>query len=225
MGSVHGLTRQLEAFMDGIMERADPETRQALQQVGEAMTADGLAERALRAGDAAPDFSLPDQFGRTVTLHELLAKGPVVLTFFRGGWCPFCTIALRALAGIRAELKKAHGEVVAISPQTTGVTLDTAERNGLGFPILADHGNAVARRYGLVWELGPEVRAVYERLGHALPRINGTTDWTLPIPAGFVIGRDGKIAYAHVDTRVTSRLEPRLALEAVRELEAGVAPG
>ncbi len=218
---MEGLTRQLEAFMAGLLERTDPQTGQALRQAAQALSEAGLLDNALRAGDLAPDFALPDQSGRVVSLHELLSRGPVVLTFFRGGWCPFCTIALRALARIRPELRRQGAEVVAISPQTTGNARETADRNGLAFPILADHGNEVARRYGLVWELSPEMQAVYERLGHPLPRINGTNEWTLPVPAGFVVGRDGKVAYAHVDARLTRRLDPTAALAAVRELEMG----
>lgn len=218
---MEGLTRQLEAFMAGLLERTDPATARGLRQAARALSDAGLLDNALRAGDMAPDFALPDQSGRVVSLRELLARGPVVLTFFRGGWCPFCTIALRALAQIRSELLRQGAEMVAISPQTTANAMETAERNGLAFPILADHGNAVARRYGLVWELGPEMQAIYQRLGHPLPRINGTSEWTLPVPAGFVVGRDGKVAYAHVDTRITRRLDPTAALAAVRELEAG----
>ena len=220
---MQGLTRQLESFMAGLLERTDKATSEALQKEARALAEAGLLDSALHAGDTAPDFALPDQSGRIVSLLELLADGPVVLTFFRGGWCPFCTIALRALARIRPELRRQGAEVVAISPQTKGNALDTAERNGLAFPILADHGNAVARRYGLVWELGPEMQAIYQRLGHPLPRINGTNEWTLPVPAGFVVGRDGRIVYAHVDARITRRLEPEAALEAVRELEASPA--
>ena len=218
-----GLTRQLDAFMAGLLERTDPATAKVLRQTAQALSEAGLLDGALRAGDIAPDFALPDQSGRVVSLHELLAHGPVVLTFFRGGWCPFCTLALRALERIRPELRRQGAEVVAISPQTASNAQETAERNGLAFPILADHGNAVARRYGLVWEVGPEMQAVYQRLGHALPRINGTNEWTLPVPAGFVVGRDGRVAYAHVDTRITRRLEPAAALAAVRELETGAA--
>lgn len=219
MGAV--LARQLDAFLDGLLDRLDPATVRALSQ---AARGHGELPGALRAGDMAPDFALPDQSGTVVSLRALLARGPLVLTFFRGGWCPFCSIALRALDAIAPELRRVGAEVVAISPQTQRNAAATAERNRLGFQLLADHGNAVARRYGLVWELQPEAQAVFERLGQELPSINGTSEWTLPVPAGFVVKRDGHIAYAHTDTRITRRLEPEAALTAVRALATAPPP-
>ena len=215
------LSRRLDAFMASFMERIDPAMGRTLAEAAAGLRASGVLERAPKVGDVAPDFTLADQHGRAFSLRERLVDGPVVVTFFRGGWCPFCTLALRALNDVSRDLRRAGAEIVAISPETAERAADTAERNDLSFPLLADAGNTVARQYGLVWELGPELRDVYGRLGHVLPRINGTNDWALPIPAGFVIGRDGRITYAHVDTDVTRRLEPRAALEAVRRVVVG----
>ena len=214
------LSRQLDAFLAGVLERTDPATAEILREAarsGLPGTAD-IRVAGPRAGDPAPDFALADQRGARIGLRELLAKGPLVLTFFRGGWCPFCTISLRALDSVRAELAREGATVAAISPQRSDLALDTAERNDLKFPLLIDPGSEVARRYGLVWELGPELRTVYERLGHALPQVNAAREWALPIPAGFVIAQDGTIAYAHVDPRITRRLEPREAVRAVKDL-------
>ena len=213
------LSRRLDAFMAGFMDRVDPAMAGTINQATNLLRASGILDRTAKVGDMAPDFVLPDQSGRLVCLCESLQAGPVVLTFFRGGWCPFCVLALRALDEVSREVKRAGGTIIAVSPQTAEGTAATAEQNDLSFPILTDVGNLVARRYGLAWELGPELRAVYGRLGHVVPRLNGTGDWTLPIPAGFVIGRDGRITYAHVDTDVTRRLEPRAALEAVRRAD------
>lgn len=214
------LRQKLDAFMRGMAERADPKVLATLRQAEAALQAAGISEQTLHVGDLAPDFSLPDQFGGTVDLHALCSRGPVVLTFFRGGWCPFCTLSLRSLAEIRPALRKEGADVVAISPQAAGGALETAERNGLTFPVLTDAGNAVARAYGLVWDLSPEVRAVYEKFGHSLPRINATPEWTLPIPAGFVVGPDRRIVYAYADPRADHRMEPVEALSAVRRLKA-----
>ena len=107
---------------------------------------------------------------------------------------------------------------MALSPQRADLALATAERNDLQFPILIDRGSKIARRYGLVWELDATMRDVYQRLGHPLPEINAGSEWALPIPAGFVIGQDGRIAYAHTDGRVTRRMEPDEALQAVSAL-------
>lgn len=214
-----GLTRQLDAFMAGFMERTDRETAATLRASAMALEHAGLTEHALKAGDLAPDFNLPNQAGKLVSLYGLLERGPVVLTFFRGGWCPFCTLTLRALAAIRPKLRRQGAELVAISPETPDNAAATVERNGLQFPVLTDAGNQVAREYRLVWELDAKMRAVYEKLGHPLPKMNGNNEWTLPVPAGFVVAQDRRISYAHVQTRIDRRIEPQVALDAVQQLE------
>ncbi len=214
-----GLTKQLDAFMAGFMERTDPATAATLRESSMALEQAGVVERALKIGDQAPGFTLPDQTGKPVSLRGLLERGPVVLTFFRGGWCPFCALTLRALAAIRPKLRRLGAELVAISPETLKNAAATAERNGLNFPVLTDPGNRVAREYRLVWQLDAQMRAVYERLGHSLPKINGDNEWTLPVPAGFVVAPDGRIKYAHVHTRIDRRIEPQVALNAVQQLE------
>lgn len=216
------LSRRLDQFMAGFMERIDPVMARTLADAAARLRASGVLDRVPKVGEMAPEFELTDQHGRPFSLRR--AAGPVVLTFFRGGWCPFCTLALRALDEVSRELRQAGAVIVAVSPETVEHAADTAERNDLSFPLLSDTANQVARRYGLVWELGPELQAIYGKLGHALPQINGTKEWALPIPAGFVIGADGRIAYAHADTDVTRRLEPSAALQAVRHCGgAGIA--
>ncbi|MBU6497201.1 MAG: AhpC/TSA family protein [Rhodospirillales bacterium] len=214
------LASQLEMFLDALLERVDPKTAALLQRTHAELLAHDYPHHAVGEGQIAPDFTLPDQHGRPVSLHEALARGPVVLTFFRGGWCPFCSIALRALNRVLPKLRRQGASLLAISPQTPDQSLSTAERNALCFPVLSDAGNAVARRYGLVWKLDADYRALYERLGHDLPRINGTPGWELPVAAGYVIDTDGRVALARVDPRVHRRLEPEEALEAVLRLHA-----
>jgi peroxiredoxin len=217
--AMDNLAKQLDAFLAGLMERTDAKTAAALERSAAVQAESGVANKALSVGDRAPDFTLPDQHGRPVSLSGLLKQGPVVLTFYRGGWCPFCSLALRALQRIRPKLARQGAEVVAVSPQPEKHGLSTAERNGLSYPLLADRGNQVAQQYGLVWELTPEERALYERLGHSLPRLNACDSWTLPIPAGYVIAPDGRIIHARVDTRINRRLEPAEVMEALQQLE------
>ncbi|MCW3473853.1 peroxiredoxin-like family protein [Limobrevibacterium gyesilva] len=216
---MESLAKQLDTFLEALLERVDPATAAVLERAENARAKMVLVKTAVGKGDVAPDFTLPDQHGNKVSLHEALTHGPVVLTFFRGGWCPFCSLALRAIDRILPELTRAGASLLAVSPQSAPATLSTVERNTLHFPVLSDRDNEVARRYGLVWELDPDMRALYQRLGHDLPRINGVDSWELPIAAGYVIGRDGRVALAHVDPRTTSRLEPKDALEAVCQLQ------
>ncbi|HEY2131912.1 MAG TPA: peroxiredoxin-like family protein [Acetobacteraceae bacterium] len=211
------LASQLDAFLDGLIARMDPATL-ALWQACEAERVAMAAKTArIGQGDIAPDFTLPDQNGVQVSLSGQLAKGPVVLGFYRGGWCPFCTLTLRAVDRISGELARHGATLLMISPQTQCESAATARRNFLSFSVLSDAGNAVARRYGLVWKAQPKTRALLERLGHDLSRINGTAEWDLPMPAGYVIAPDGRVVLAHADPLVYRRMEPAAALAALRE--------
>ena len=216
---MRSLTQQLDEYLEGMMERADPEIMAVHHRATERWLADKVADAAVKIGDVAPDFTLPDQNGNPVSLSATLRQGPVVLTFFRGGWCPFCTINLRALAKTYPKLRRIDAEVLAVSPQPPWQSALTVERSALPFPVLSDHDNQVARRYGLVVTMPPDLQAVYRRLGHDVPAINGVPRWDLPMPAGYVIApEDGRILLAHVDPRVYLRLEPTDALAAVERL-------
>lgn len=214
------LTAELNAFMASMMDRIDSATAEVLNRNYERLDKSGIAGRAIGVGDAAPDFTLPDQEGKSFSLSVALRHGPVVALFVRGGWCPFCSITMRAFNDARASLTREGASLVAISPAMLPHIQTTAECNILRYPVLSDAGLAVAASYGLVWELPPDMQAIYRRFGHDLPHINGTGDWRLPIPAGYVIGTDGIVHAAHVDTRLTSRLLPSEALEAVKALAA-----
>ena len=216
---MRSLAQQLDDYFEGLMERADPEIAAVMRRATERWLADKAADAALKIGDTAPDFTLPDQSGNLVSLSAMLRRGPVVLTFFRGGWCPFCMISLRALAKAYPALRRHGAEVLAISPQPPRQSALMAESSVLPFPVLSDHDNQVARRYGLVVTMPPDLQAVYRRLGHDLPVINAVPGWELPMPAGYVIApEDGRIVFAHVDPRVHLRLEPADALAAVERL-------
>lgn len=217
------LAGQLDGFMQALLARVDPATAAVFAQAEQARAAVDVAAKAVGAGDRAPDFSLPDQHGRMHGLRAALNDGPVVLLFFRGGWCPFCSLTLRAFDRVAGQMRAAGASLLAVSPQTEAVSLATAERNALRFPLLADAENAVARRYGLVWHLDPAVQALYARLGHDLPRLNGSESWDLPMAAGYVIAPDGVVRLAQVSPQVNRRLEPALALEALGALQIQMA--
>lgn len=212
------LTAELNAFMNSLMDRVDPAMAEVLQRHHDLLEQSGMAERAVGLGDRAPDFTLLDQNGRSFALADALRRGPVVVLFVRGGWCPFCSITLRAYDNVRVALERAGASLVAISPSTPANVQATVERDVLHYSVLSDPSLVTATAYGLVWEAAPELQSVYARLGHDLPRINGTGDWRLPIPAGYVIGTDGIVHAARVDTRLTVRMAPAEALGGVRAL-------
>lgn len=186
----------------------------------------GIAEGGRRVGDLAPDFTLPDTSGRPVALADLLAAGPVIVCFFRGGWCPYCNIELRAYEALRAEIAALGVTFLAISPETPDVSVTTAERESLSFPVLHDAGSAVASAFGIVHRIAPAVRAIYEEKGYDLARRQGlpTEDVSLPLPATYLIDRDRTIRFAFVSPDYTERAEPADVLAVARTLRGGRTP-
>lgn len=179
----------------------------------------GLAEQATNVGDTAPGFSLPNATGDTVTLNDLLRLGPVVLSFYRGNWCPYCNLELRCLQANIGEFEARGARLVAISPQVPDESLSITEKHDLSFEVLSDVGTTVAQDYGLSFDIPAELAAIYEGRGHDLIRTNGGHDRRLVIPASYVIGQDGVISWAFVNSDHTKRAEPSdmvAALDAMR---------
>lgn len=214
------LCEQLQRFYQGMQSRMTPADLDALRQAETQMAAVGADQAMLQPGDAAPAFSLLNQHGAAVSLSDRLALGPVVLLFIRGGWCPFCTLALRAWQEALPRLHDAGGDLLVMSPQRVDVCGMVAERDMLACSVLSDPGSAVAGRYGLVVELPEIARPLYLRLGHDLPRINGTGTWRLPLSSTFVVAPDGRIAMGRADLSLKRRVEPEAAIEAVRRFSA-----
>lgn len=191
---------------------------------GFARHAGELAELALpdqpAAGDRLPDFELPDALGRAVKLSKLLEAGPVVLTFYRGEWCPYCNLQLHAYQATLPEILARGASLVAVSPQTPDHSLSMAEEHQLAFAVLTDSGNRLARSLGLVFTIPEADRALYLAVGNDISSFNGDESWELPVPATFVIGRDGAVALAFVDPDYRKRLEPAEILAALDGLPA-----
>lgn len=169
-----------------------------------------------RAGAVAPPFTLPDARGGEVSLHDQLERGPVVLAFYRGEWCPYCDLVLRAYQEVLPRIRALGASLIAISPQTPDESLTTAEKKNLAFSVLSDVGNTVARKYGLVFAVSSELDAIHKSFGIDLARSNGDASNELPVPATFIIGKDGRVAFAFVNADYRVRLEPA---ELLRQLE------
>ena len=189
-------------------------------------SADDAVGTALAVGDRAPDFELPDIDGGTVRLTDLLAQGPVVLTFYRGAWCPYCNTSLQGFQAELGDVLDAGGYLVAVSPQAEVGSQEMAASNALSFPVLSDVGNRVSRDYGLVFKVDDRTRAQYQAVGIDLPAVNGTDSlagpgrgaWELPVPATYVIDTDGVIRAAFVEADYTRRADPRDVIAALREI-------
>ena len=172
------------------------------------LIASGAASRAKRAGDVAPSFSLRDPDGNVVTSEDLLKKGPLVVSFYRGVWCPYCNMELQALESAKPLFDKFGASLVAISPQTAPNSRKSVRQNKLSFPILSDVKGKVGAAFGLRFELPDYLIELYKSLKNDLPAFNDDPGWTLPMPARYVIGQDGTILYSEVNPDYTHRPEP-----------------
>lgn len=193
-----------------------PDPKAILAKATEDLVKSGQAERAIHQGQKAPDFTLPDAKGQPVRLSDLLKKGPVILTFYRGGWCPFCNLQLKSYQSRLAEIRAKGAELVAVSPQTPEYTLSTVEQDALTFPVLSDVEGKVARTYGLVFKVPDDVVPIYKKFGIDLEKHNGDARHELPIPGTYLIGRDGTVLLSHVDADYKKRLPVETILDALK---------
>lgn len=197
-------------------------TRQLVQAerlaVGERAVAElfatGIEERILPVGALAPEFALKDSNGKLVRSRDLLALGPLVVKFFRGRWCSYCVTELETWRDLYGRVREHNALMVAIGPQVERQSDFMAGHHGLPFPVLTDPGNALAEQFGLVYTVPEYHRIYYRSILVNIPFVNGDESWTLPLPATYVISREGRIVFAeaHADFRV--RPEPEEALSA-----------
>jgi len=187
--------------------------------------ASGAVDHALKVGQSAPEFTLPDAFGKEVSLTTLLAKGPVAISFYRGEWCPFCNIELHGLQEALPKIRELGATLIAISPETPDHGIVATEKNKLTFPVLSDFGNKVARQFGIVFQVGQELRDFSKNVfKNDLALRNGDDSYELPVPATFVIDATGVIRFAHVDVDyMTGRAEPEMVVAALESIAHPVA--
>jgi peroxiredoxin len=183
----------------------------------------GQAQRAKKAGDTAPEFTLLDADGKAVSSRDLLAKGPLVVSFYRGVWCPYCNLEQQALQATLPEILARNASLVAISPQIAANSRKSQRDNKLNFPILSDNKAEVANAFGIRFALPDYLVEVYKTFGNNLPVINDDPAWVLPMPARYVIDGDGVIAYAEVNPDYTQRPDPSELLPVLDRLRASKA--
>ena len=187
------------------------------------LVASAQVQHARKAGDVAPEFTLNDSDGKPVSSSELLAKGPLVVSFYRGVWCPYCNLELQALQAALAEIAARGASLVAISPQTAANSRKSQRDNKLSFPILSDTKSEVANAFGIRFALQKYLIDVYRSFKNDLPAFNDDPSWVLPMPARYVIGTDGIIAYAEVNPDYTQRPDPSELLPVLDRLRGSKA--
>ncbi|MCV6638163.1 peroxiredoxin-like family protein [Candidatus Albibeggiatoa sp. nov. NOAA] len=208
------LQQQLKATHQSFLNDA-PEAATLFDQDTEQTIQNEIDKHALKTGDKAPSFTLPDQLGREVSSEQLLNDGVLVVSFYRGGWCPYCNLELRALQTHQNKIKALGANLVAISPQLPDESMSTVEKNALTFTVLSDVDNVIARQFGLVFTLSEKLRPYYQGFGIDLAATNGSDSFELPIPATYVINQDGVIIADYVNADYKQRLEPELILQAL----------
>ena len=208
------LKEQLAEYRAGWYKRVPAERQAIMQRHIDQLRSSIIARTMLKTGDRAPTIVLENAKGATVDVATLLAKGPVIVTFYRGGWCPFCNLELKAYQEILPQIVAAGASLVAISPEKPDDTLSTAEKNALSFEVLSDVGQNVGRAFGLVYEFTDELKDAYHGFNLDIPARNGTPgEWALPVSATYVIDRNGAIIYAHTDVDYRDRADPRDVLQ------------
>jgi peroxiredoxin len=210
--------KELDEFREKMSKTAPADRLKVYEEGIEEVRKSGVIEKALKVGDRAPDFELPDATGKKVKLSELIARGPVVVTWYRGGWCPYCNIALRGFHKSLPEIRSAGASLVAISPEMPDNSLSTAEKNHLDFDVLSDRGSKVARAYGVSYKI-PKVIAEQFKGRLDLAKYNGDDSGELPLGVTYVIDREGIIRYAFVDADYRKRAEPSDVIAALRGLD------
>ena len=201
-----------------IAKYVPPETQAIHARAVAELKAATLAANVLPVGAMSPEFKLPDHDGKSISSSELLTKGKLVLCFIRGRWCPFCVGQMEAMNLIASEIEQEGATLAAISPQTVKQSFFMHDQHKLRFPLLADAGNQVARKFGLTYRVPDYQQAIYRRALVNLPFTNGDESWELPIPATFILDQDGTVLYASANEDYTERPEPMDIVQAVQPL-------
>jgi len=212
----------LKADFEGgkLAYKPGPEVLDVMHRATAELIASGQALNARKAGDKIPEFALQDPDGQRVSSAELLAKGPLVVSFYRGVWCPYCNLELQALQATLPEIEARGAQVVAISPQTAPNSRKSQRDNHLSFPILSDEKSRVAAAFGLRFSLPDYLVELYKGFKNDLPTFNDDPAWVLPMPARYVISAEGVIAYAEVNPDYTQRPDPSELLPVLDKLQA-----
>lgn len=212
------LQQELQALSAGFAKKAPPAMRAAFAEGIDEVRRSGLVDSALNVGDYAPVSDLTTSSGEAVSMGSYWSDGPVVVSFYRGGWCPYCNLQLKALQRSLGEIEGTGATLIAITPEVAEKAAETSEKNELGFTVLTDRDNRVAREFGIVFELADAIKPIYEtRIG--LAKYNGNDDNELPLAATYVIDSTGVIRWAFLDADYKKRAEPADLVEAVKALD------
>ncbi|WP_196893436.1 peroxiredoxin-like family protein [Aureivirga marina] len=190
-----------------------------MHQTTKGLKDSGIENSILKVGDFSPEFTLPNQNNEKISLSDLLKKGPVIITFYRGTWCPYCNTDLNYLKRYKPEFDALNAHLISISPQIIKYNKQIVERHKLNFDVLSDLGNVVANKFGLTWQMKDPLKSLYTKtFDIQIPKYNGDDSWTLPIPARFIIGTDKIIKYVEYSIDYTNRPNPDVLVPTLKKL-------
>ena len=212
------LTKQLQDLRAIEREQVGAKNSALFRTSIDDLSRSGIIQRALQVGGTAPAFSLVNQSGEEISLSDCLANGPAIVSFYRGGWCPYCNIEMKSLQAALSQIKGLGARMLAISPQRPEHGAEMAETHGLTFDLLSDPHNSVAQAFGIVFHLQDEMQSVYDDLGLDIPVRNDDDSFDLPVPATYVIDTTSVIRMAFVDPDYTRRLDPTEIIRTLRSL-------
>lgn len=213
------LREELEILTCEVKEATQPYVLQALEKIVSDLKKANFTERTLKAGDIAHNFSLPDEHGNIISLNQLLLEGPVIVVFYRGGWCPYCNLTLRAWQKVLPDIHALGGQIVAISPEKPENMLKTVKKNKLDLIVLTDENSEVGSQFGVSFVLPSYLKRLYQTFGLKLDKYNNAKTVELPIPATFLIDSQQIIQYAFTDADYTQRADPDEFLAALSALK------
>lgn len=208
----------IKEYQEGVFKQKAPvEVQEVMLAATKKLEAEGISKNALKVGESFSNATLVDIRANEVKLHDYFKDNDfLVINFYRGAWCPYCNLELKALQGALAELKSLNTALIAISPQTPDNSLTTKEKNELEFEVLSDIGNKLAKEVGLVFSLADELKPIYEMFGIDIPTSNDDDTYELPMPATFVLNKDAEVLFAFIDEDYTKRCEPQDIIDVIK---------
>jgi peroxiredoxin len=209
------LSQKLQLYREESFSKKTEEDKTIMIETAENLLKLEIEKKALKEGDKIPEFQLKNAVGETIKIYDVLSKGPVIINFYRGAWCPYCNLEIAAYQEILPEIKKRGAQLVAISPEVPDITMTLKEKHALEFEILSDTNNLIAKQFGLVFQLEDKLIALYKKMGIDLVKSQENENNELPIPATYVVNTDGVVKLAYLNSDYTKRLEPMDAVSAL----------
>ena len=207
------MKQELQDHLNATLKRVDNKAKEIMKASAQKLIDDKVGANAIKVGHKLPDVTLINATNEQINIYDYLKQGPLIINFYRGAWCPYCNIELRAYKDLLPAIKKAGGNLLAISPELPDTSLSLTEKHDLDFEVLSDINNAYAQKLGLVFKVDDELLGVYKKFGIDWDEAQGNTNKELPIPATFVIDIDGSVLLASINTDYTKRIEPSEVLK------------